>query len=106
MLFEIALTVNPLAFEGFGEVYEPVLRLSLAGFRHPSLSGLGRRCKDAHPYRQYHAVDPSRKFRRCHRQSRKKLPQSSDPMFGTHKRRILPMALCESALYPGIVTLV
>ena len=39
MLFEIALTVNPLAFEGFGEVYEPVLRLSLAGFRHPSLSG-------------------------------------------------------------------
>ena len=25
MLFEIALTVNPLAFEGFGEVYEPKL---------------------------------------------------------------------------------
>lgn len=77
-----------------------MLRLSLAGFRHPSLSvwavvvktRIRTVCLDSfkkgllvgkYPVLinvfealmkggRYHAVDPSRKFRRCHRQSRKK----------------------------------
>jgi hypothetical protein len=31
MLFEIALTVNPLAFKGFREVYEPTCAFAFAG---------------------------------------------------------------------------
>ncbi|CAI8592300.1 unnamed protein product [Vicia faba] len=89
MLFEIALTVNPLAFEGFGEVYEPVLRLSLAGFRHPSLvegTTLWIQAGSLGGVTVNHVrSDLSLQIR-------------------THKRRILPMALCESALYPGILT--
>ncbi|PNX79358.1 hypothetical protein L195_g035342, partial [Trifolium pratense] len=77
MLFEIALTVNPLAFEGFGEVYEPTCASAFAGGLSSSITVWAWavvvktriRTDTLMKGGRYHAVDPSRKFRRCHRQS-------------------------------------
>ncbi|GAU19194.1 hypothetical protein TSUD_198760 [Trifolium subterraneum] len=75
MLFEIALTVNPLAFEGFGEVYEPTCASAFAGGLSSSIT--------------VWAVVVKTRIR------------TDNP----HTQETNLAALCESALYPGIVTL-